>query len=115
MTSRPSSVCFRAVPSPQGIEAGLPGEVLERAVEFGASFFGVRPSTRSFSCWVAIAWFTSPSTAKQFSLSCQESFSLPFCFVRSMGGWWLVSVPVLVYTFESQKDTLPLMIVSLSS
>ncbi len=102
----PASVSWRPVPSPVALSGvvPVPGAVASAALVGGASFFGVRPSSRSFSGWVAVVWFRCPVAARRFSRSVVSSSGVaagvPFVFVRSCGSWWVVSVPVFVRSFS---------------
>lgn len=101
-----ASVSWRAAVSPVSCPAPVPGEVAVAASAVGASFFCVRPSSRSVSCWVAVAFFSSPA-ASAFAASVADLCGFPFCVVRSVGQWQLVLVPVAVSGFESAVGSLP--------
>jgi len=108
-----ASVSFSVSRSPVGCPAPSPGEVAVAAESCGAAFFGLRPSSRSFSSWVAVLWFASPGDAGAFAELVAESFALPFCAVRSCGSWSCVSVPVSVRAFEVRGRSLPFLLSSL--
>lgn len=104
---------FPIAASPAGCPAPIPGEVAELAVAAEAAFLGVRPSPRSFSGWVVVAWFASAPVADAFARLAASSFGLPFCKVRPAGGWFLVSVPVAVFKFSGVEGAVPYWIIGL--
>lgn len=84
---RVSSVPSVVAPAPAAVSA------LASAVS-GFVFSFVRPSRRSFSGWVCVCVFSSPSVAGGFASAVASGLGLPFCRVfRRLGGWG-VSVPV---------------------
>lgn len=103
----PASLSWRSVPSPVSCSAWVPGDVAAVASSSGASFFCVRPSSRSVSRWVAVVYFSSPAAASAFARSAADEGGFPFCVVRSGGIWQLVSVPVAVSGFEAASGSLP--------
>jgi hypothetical protein len=84
--SSPASV---SAPSPAAVS------VLASAVA-DLRFAFVRRSPRSFSRWVVVSVFASPSVAGGFASAVASGLSLPFCRVRRVFGGWGVSVPVFV-------------------
>jgi hypothetical protein len=104
---------YRAVTSPFSIPAAVPGEVVPLALEAGASFLCVRPSSRSFSGWVTVAFFTSERVALQFAATASMSFALPFCAVRATGNWFGASVPVSIRSFSVVGRSLPCLFIAL--
>lgn len=104
---------FSVSRSPLGCPAPVPGVVASLAVACGGSFFGLRPSSRSFSRWVAVVWFGSSGAAESFAAAACSRFGLPFCAVRACGAWWCVSVPVFVRSFSVVSGGLPCLFVSL--
>lgn len=102
-----ASVSWRSVSSPVSCPAPVPGEVVAVASAAGASFLCVRPSSRSVSRWVAVVYFSSPAAASAFAASAAQEGGFPFCVVRSVGQWQLVSVPVAVSGFEAASGSLP--------
>jgi hypothetical protein len=93
------SVVWRPVPSAVGLPVSVPGSVASAASLAGASFFGVRPSSRSFSGWVGVCWFSSRRGASAFAASFVASGEF-VVLVRRCGPWWVVSVPVSVRSFS---------------
>ncbi len=81
---------FSVSVSPVGCPAPVPGVVAGLASVGGGSFFGLRPSRRSFSRWVAVVWFSSAGAAESFAggaclpffLSCGWPVWLPFFYIR---------------------------------
>ena len=58
-------------------------------------FVGVRPSSRAFSGFVALALFASPLAARAFAPRVGRSCAVRFCsFASPVAGCWSVSVPV---------------------
>ncbi len=105
---------FGAIASPVFCAAPFPGEVVRLARAAGASFVCCRPSSRSFSRWVCVAFFRSRAAAQGFAvpvaglLSGSEfSCGSGFCSVRSSGGWFRVSVPVAVEAFSPVSGLCP--------
>lgn len=97
----PPSVVWCPVPSAASLSgvAPVPGVVASAASAAGASFFGVRPSSRSFSGWVGVCWFRRRSVASAFA----SSFVVAgegVVLVRRCGSWWVASVPVSVRSFS---------------
>lgn len=103
----------RALPSPVGVSAAVPGEIVPLAVDAGASFLCVRPSSRSFSGWVVVAFFNSEQIALQFASNTSMLLGLPFCAVRTNGYWFCVSVPVSIRSFSAIGRSLPCLFVAL--
>lgn len=97
----PASTCFIATATPGAVAAPLPGEVASAASAAGASYICIRPSSRSFSNWVAVVYFVSSATASKFASALSQRCEFPFCVVRSVGEWQAVSVPIEVSEFES--------------
>lgn len=80
----------------------------------GAPFVSLRPSSRSFSGWVLVAFFPSFVAADSFAaraVSLVPGFpfvgSVPFCAVRRCGSWWCVSVPVSASLSRSSASCCP--------
>ena len=92
-----------AVSSPPSCPAPFPGQVRRLAVAAGASWLCLRPSSRSFSRWVVVVFFSSRSSAAGFAApvpavlpgACFSS-GVSSVVVRRCGSWWCVSVPVSV-------------------
>ena len=104
-------VVWRPVPSAVGLPVAVPAVVASAAAAVGASFFGVRPSARSFSGWVGVCWFSSRSVASSFAAAFVPLFSpwgFPVLLVRQCGPWWVVSVPVSVRSFSFVAGSVPL-------
>jgi hypothetical protein len=102
---RVSSVVWRPVPSAASLSGVFPVPgVVASAASGSASFFGVRPSSRSASGWVGLVWFRSEGGARSFGRSALAlggcASGLPFLAVRRCGSWWVVSVPVFVSSFS---------------
>ena len=102
LVSLPAGACALAS-SPVPCPAPFPSWVVPCASVVGASFVSLRPSSRSFSGWVVVAFFSSRCAAGSFarraswllpagSFSCGASFVA----VRRRGFWWCASVPVSV-------------------
>lgn len=110
------SVSHVAFSTPVGVSAPLPGDVAALAFDFGGFFFGLRPSARSFSRWVAVAWFPADEVfpARSFAAECGSLLGVEcFCVVRRCGRWLCVSVPVSVSAWESVPaagSALPLLV-----
>lgn len=85
---RLSSVPSVVAPAPAAVSA------LASAVS-GFHFSFVRPSRCSFSGWVCVCLFSSPSVAGGFASAVASGLGLPFCRVRRCFGGWGVSVPVV--------------------
>jgi hypothetical protein len=86
----------------------------------GAPFVSLRPSSRSFSGWVLVAFFPSFVAADSFatravSLVPASPFpgGVPFCAVRRCGSWWCVSVPVSVLLPVSVASCCPVFFASI--
>ena len=103
----------RVLPSPFSVDAAVPGEVAVLASSWGASFLCVRASAHSFSGWIAAAFFDCVDRANEFASAAAAEFDLPFCVVRCCGSWFLVSVPVGVWSFSVVGRSLPCLFVSL--
>ncbi|MGE5659719.1 MAG: hypothetical protein ACM37W_24260 [Actinomycetota bacterium] len=108
------SVSWVAEASPVSVSAPSPAEVAELAVELGGAFLLVRPSSRSFSRWVAVVFFGSESSASSFGGACVRRFELPLVLGRPAGAWWVVSVPVFVSSFRAGRGSLPCLVERLS-
>ena len=102
-----SALVAGAVSSPPSCPAPFPGEVRRLAVVAGASWLCLRPSSRSFSRWCLVVFFSSRSAAFGFAAraswllsasACSPQFSsgVSSVVVRCCGSWWCVSVPVSV-------------------
>lgn len=104
---------FSVSVSPVGCPAPVPGVVAGLASVGGGSFFGLRPSRRSFSRWVAVVWFSSAGAAESFAGVACSRFGFPFCAVRACGSWWCVSVPVSVRAFSFVAGSLPCLFAAL--
>ncbi|WP_139253794.1 MULTISPECIES: hypothetical protein [Cyanophyceae] len=94
--------------SPVGCSAPFVSSVVPLARASGASFLCCRPSSRSFSRWVVVGFFSSRAAAGAFAASAARLLSAAefsagasFCVVRRSGSWWCVSVPVFVVLFAS--------------
>ncbi len=87
--------------SPDAVSAPAPAAVARRAASFGAAWVCVRPSSRSFSGWVAACLFSCPVAARRFAAYSAGRLSVPFCAVRLAGAWFAVSVPVFVSSVPS--------------
>ena len=92
-----------AVSSPVGCPAPFVSQVVLLARAAGASWVCLRPSSRSFSRWVVVVFFSSPAAASGFAapvagLLPGSAFSagVGSCVVRRCGSWWCASVPVSV-------------------
>lgn len=89
----------RVCPSRPAWLGGLPslGAVSRLACCQAASFFSCRPSSRALGGFVAVAGFRRAAAASLFAArwAVRLPFSCRGCVVRSSGGFWLVSVPVL--------------------
>lgn len=92
-----------AVSSPVGCFAPFVSDVVPLARAAGASWLCLRPSSRSFSRWVVVAFFPSFAAASGFAspvagLLPGAAFSggVSSCVVRRCGSWWCASVPVSV-------------------
>ncbi|MFL9456000.1 MULTISPECIES: hypothetical protein [Nostocales] len=107
-----ASVSFRAEASSPACEAAVLGRVAELASRAEASFLCVRPSSRSFSSWVAVVYFGSESVAAEFSAELSFRCGFPFCIVRPAGEWFLVSVPVVVAEVPAVPGGLPCLYLS---
>jgi hypothetical protein len=84
---RVSSVLSVCAPAPAAVSALA-------SVVSGFRLCFVRPSRRSFSGWVCVCVFASPSVAGGFASAVASGLGFPFCRVfRRLGGWG-VSVPV---------------------
>lgn len=82
--------------SPFSVWAPSPAAVASLASAVGGFVrCSLRRSVRSFSGWVAVCVFRSPSVAGGFAAAVASGFGLPFCAVRRLGFGWGVSVPVL--------------------
>jgi hypothetical protein len=90
------SLVVSALSSPVAVSAPAPGAVARRAASFGAAWVCVRPSSRSFSGWVAACLFSCPVAARRFAVYAAGRLSVPFCVCRPVGSWFAVSVPVSV-------------------
>lgn len=98
------SVSWVAAASAAGVAAPLPAEVAELAFFFGARWVSVRPSSRSFSGWVAVVCFPEwdEEAADFFSVEAAALLGdCCFCLRRASAGWVRVSVPVAVSAWES--------------
>jgi len=91
---------YLAHPSPFGCPAPLPGEIVAFASLNGASFVSVRPSWRCFSGWVCVVFFKCSKSAHTFAKAVEQEFGFPFCLVSSRRFWFVVSVPVVVFSFS---------------
>ncbi len=98
-----SGLVAGAVSSPPSCPAPFPGEVRRLAVAAGASWLCLRPSSRSFSRWCVVVYFSSRAAASGFAapvagLLPGSSFSAGAASVvlRRCSSWWCVSVPVSV-------------------
>ena len=88
---------FGAIASPVFCAAPFPGEVVRLARAAGASFVCCRPSSRSFSRWVCVAFFPYRAAAQGFAVPvaglfpASEFSRAPFCAcrpsVRSFSRW----------------------------
>ena len=89
------SFVSRSVSSSGAFSGSVPGAsaVLASAAVVGASFCSVRPSRRSPSGFVVVAFFVLPSVASSFASSWAAFAGLRFCAVRSSGFSFAVSVP----------------------
>ncbi|MUG92740.1 hypothetical protein F7734_09880 [Scytonema sp. UIC 10036] len=108
----PVSISFRAAASSPACEAASIGWVAELGSSAGASFLCIRPSTRSFSQWVCCVYFGSGVAAAEFSDSVAFRCGFPFCAIRSVGEWCVVSVPVVVAEVPAVPGGLPCLYVS---
>lgn len=102
LVSLPSGACPVAS-SPVPCPAPFVSWLVPCARAAGASFVSLRPSSRSFSGWCVVAFFSSRSAAGSFAaraawLLPAGSFScgVSFVVVRRCGSWWCASVPVSV-------------------
>ena len=102
LSSLPAVACSSAS-SPVPCPAPFVCWVVPCARAVGASFVLLRPSSRSFSRWCLVVFFSSPVAARSFSsraawLLPALSFSSGSAsvVVRRRGSWWCVSVPVSV-------------------
>lgn len=109
------SLVVSASVSPCSVSAPAPGAVARRAASFGAAWVCVRPSSRSFSGWVAACLFSCPVAARRFAVYAAGRLSVPFCAVRLAGAWFSVSVPVFASSVPaSPAGCLPVSWFSLS-
>jgi hypothetical protein len=99
--------------TPAAIVAPHPGLVARFSYSAGAAFLAVRPSGRSCSRWVCVVYFASEAVAESFACACAIRFGFPFCWVRSLGDWWGVSVPASVHQWSCISGSLPCLVVSL--
>ena len=98
-----SGLVAGAVSSPPSCLAPFPGAVRRLAVAAGASWLCLRPSSRSFSRWCVVVYFSSRAAASGFAApvpavlpgACFSS-GVSSVVVRRCGAWWCVSVPVSV-------------------
>ena len=102
LVSLPAGACASAS-SPVPCPAPFASWVVPCARVVGASFVSLRPSSRSFSGWVVVAFFSSRAAAGSFAARASwllpaSSFSCGASFVvaRRCGVWWCASVPVSV-------------------
>ncbi len=98
-----SGLVAGAVSSPPLCPAPFVSEVRRLAVVAGASWLCLRPSSRSFSRWCVVVFFSSRAAAAGFAApvpavlpgACFSS-GVSSVLVRRCGAWWCVSVPVSV-------------------
>lgn len=86
------------------IDAVAPGGAIAHAVNFYPSWVLVRPSTRSFSHWVAVFYFRSRAAADDFAAASKAEYNIPYCIVRRAGSYWVASVPVAVREISEGGD-----------
>jgi hypothetical protein len=86
------------------IDAVSIGGAIAHAVNFYPAWVLVRPSTRSFSHWVAVFYFASRAAADNFSSNAKSEYEIPYCIVRRAGSYWVASVPVAVREVSEGGD-----------
>jgi|GEM_PF-1863965 len=96
-----ASVSWRASATDLGVSGASVGDIARLACSRGAQFLSVRPSSRSFTKWVAVCYFSVESSdeAELFAFDMARKSKFPFCLLRHRGSWRLVSVPVVVREF----------------
>ena len=113
LVSLPAGACALAS-SPVPCPAPFVSWVVPCVSAVGGSFVSLRPSSRSFSGWVVVAFFSSRASAGSFarraswllpagSFSCGSSF----VSVRRCGSWWCASVPVSVVSGSVPASACP--------